>query len=606
MKTCVIKVFAIILVLAMSVSILSACGSESSAPAVSPAPSASTKTVVEGEPNVSVLSDEQRTKVEILHFIAYVVQRINDSRYSRLTLENYFDSLVNDIEKSNIDESTKKECMGIMETIKQYRLNQNELSRLEFLNNQGSALQIVKVIPNPLSVLDQIHEKGTVQALAGVAYSAIEQVADSEYASEEELKFLERQWALENAELDTLLKSRTQLFGYMVDVENALPKDVDVTLTESDIEEFVSKTNNSGKIAKLDWLKNNQEKYQYFGYYWLELADSCYENGDYEGCLSAIKTYRAHTAGIFNLDKRLAQSLRYAIMAAKEVMSDEECELAVADFVDTIVRNIGPKDWDLRYFAAQMYLDLYGKTDKKDYLDKAYKQAKINVENLVQAQLQQNNLYLQNVETVDIPKGTDSDESKIIKDYNSYMKEQREKALPPVYEPLVLNCDLLFALAEKLDISENEKKVIDDILHNEHVFLSNEMDQRYSFETSGDSEKLKDSDLKYDTTFKEFTIPAVYVPEGTMLKADISSGGQNYHIDDWTVKEVNRNKSNNVNDFDVVFKTSSKDKIKYKEGDVVLMTIIPPGYLPEEALPIIKLIVDKVNILGVQFKLVTE
>lgn len=36
------------------------------------------------------------------------------------------------------------------------------------------------------------------------------------------------------------------------------------------------------------------------------------------------------------------------------------------------------------------------------------------------------------------------------------------------------------------------------------------------------------------------------------------------------------------------------------------MTIIPPGYLPEEALPIIKLIVDKVNILGVQFKLVTE
>ena len=146
----------------------------------------------------------------------------------------------------------------------------------------------------------------------------------------------------------------------------------------------------------------------------------------------------------------------------------------------------------------------------------------------------------------------------------------------------------------------------DDILHNEDVFLSNEMDQRYSFETSGDSEKLKDSDLKYDTTFKEFTIPAVYVPEGTMLKADISSGGQNYHIDDWTVKEVNRNKSNNVNDFDVVFKTSSKDKIKYKEGDVVLMTIIPPGYLPEEALPIIKLIVDKVNILGVQFKLVTE
>ena len=48
------------------------------------------------------------------------------------------------------------------------------------------------------------------------------------------------------------------------------------------------------------------------------------------------------------------------------------------------------------------------------------------------------------------------------------------------------------------------------------------------------------------------------------------------------------------------------DVIKYKEGDVVLMTIIPPGIIPEEALPIIKLVVDKVNVLGVQFKLVTE
>ena len=36
------------------------------------------------------------------------------------------------------------------------------------------------------------------------------------------------------------------------------------------------------------------------------------------------------------------------------------------------------------------------------------------------------------------------------------------------------------------------------------------------------------------------------------------------------------------------------------------MTIIPPGIIPEEALPIIKLVVDKVNVLGVQFKLVTE
>ncbi len=112
--------------------------------------------------------------------------------------------------------------------------------------------------------------------------------------------------------------------------------------------------------------------------------------------------------------------------------------------------------------------------------------------------------------------------------------------------------------------------------------------------------------MQYNTVSKKFTIPAVYVPEGTKIKADITSGGNNYHIDDWTVKEVDRNKSKKIEDFNVVFETDSKDKIKYKEGDVVLMTIIPPGIIPEEALPIIKLVVDKVNVLGVQFKLVTE
>ena len=52
-----------------------------------------------------------------------------------------------------------------------------------------------------------------------------------------------------------------------------------------------------------------------------------------------------------------------------------------------------------------------------------------------------------------------------LKQYNKLLKAQRKVELPPVDEALYLNCDLLFALAEQLDISVDEQKKIDAILH---------------------------------------------------------------------------------------------------------------------------------------------
>ena len=47
------------------------------------------------------------------------------------------------------------------------------------------------------------------------------------------------------------------------------------------------------------------------------------------------------------------------------------------------------------------------------------------------------------------------------------MEEARKTELPPLYEPLVLNCDLLFALANELKIDNSEKTVINKILQTE-------------------------------------------------------------------------------------------------------------------------------------------
>ena len=67
--------------------------------------------------------------------------------------------------------------------------------------------------------------------------------------------------------------------------------------------------------------------------------------------------------------------------------------------------------------------------------------------------------------------------------------------MPPVDEALYLNCDLLFALAEQLDISVDEQKKIDAILHEngEPVFFLH----RHWMKSFGSSQLIKTRCSKY-------------------------------------------------------------------------------------------------------------
>lgn len=123
-------------------------------------------------------------------------------------------------------------------------------------------------------------------------------------------------------------------------------------------------------------------------------------------------------------------------------------------------------NWALKYFAAQSYIDLYAKTKDLTYLSKAYQIAKNNVNLLVIEQKKTNKTYLNDVEILKI---SDADTELMTKEeikaqqknldkYNKSLKEKRETELPSLYEPLILNCDLLFSLADELNISTSEEK----------------------------------------------------------------------------------------------------------------------------------------------------
>ena len=52
-----------------------------------------------------------------------------------------------------------------------------------------------------------------------------------------------------------------------------------------------------------------------------------------------------------------------------------------------------------------------------------------------------------------------------IKEFNKWREKERKTELPPVYQPLMLNCDFLVGLANELGITDSEKTKLDNMLH---------------------------------------------------------------------------------------------------------------------------------------------
>ena len=267
--------------------------------------------------------------------------------------------------------------------------------------------------------------------------------------------------------------------------------------------------------------------------------------------LAAMDKYEELQADIFRKDYYFAQALPKAIVAASEVYGSDEYVPVVERYLNLLLENTESNEWSLRYFAAEIYLDLYAKTGDKAYIEKAYDIALNNVNNLVAEQLSMNEVYLADVQEVTIPEDATKEEKNQIKDYNKSLKEQRKVELPPVYEPLVLNCDLLFALADELSIDSTEKNRIEGILrgNGDALFLTETLENRYSFNSTAQSFVAK-----YDKD--TLVLPVVSVNENSVVKVTVMNNGETAVYDDWKIKEVERT-SDGVDTYSVTY-TSKK------------------------------------------------
>ena len=211
---------------------------------------------------------------------------------------------------------------------------------------------------------------------------------------------------------------------FMLDIvrEENLPGKL--ALNESSVEEYVTWKNNTNVYQKIQFFESQSSTYEAFGDYWLTLASCYYDQAEYEKCLGCFDKYEELQADIFRKDYNFAKALPQAIVAAKEVYSKEEYSPIAERYLGILVDNTENTEWSLKYFAAQMYLDLYAQTKESHFLDQAYILALNNVNYLVAKQKVMNTSYLSAVKEVALPKDPSKDASK---DEKTSVEDQKKK-----------------------------------------------------------------------------------------------------------------------------------------------------------------------------------
>ena len=525
---------------------------------------------------------EQLNSFSMMYYLAITAEEIRISKDNRLLLDDIYTSLLNDINPGAVDEITQDHLKSLRDIIKQFISVSTKRERLQYIYNRSKASAIRNAVPNPIGILAMVNSNDWKKLAISVTYSVVDSYNQYKKASENaDNEFLMSGWELDDEELSAVQKNRDAAFDYMVDMVQEYHLDGLLTLNEKDIGKFAEICAIEEIPERTKRLVAEEGTYRLLGNYWLELADCYFETDRYSKCLECVDKYNELATGIYRKDFNYLQVLPKAIVAAQNVYKGDKYISVIDQFASEIMKNTSTEEWSTRYFVAQTYLDLYTRTNNAKYLDSAYDIAYNNVTVLLKGQRQLNDAYLNPVKDVVVNEPdyrylTDSEkkikkkefkeEQARVKTYNKAQKEKRKTELPPLYEPLILNCELLFALAEERGIDAEDKKEIQAILKTESndIFIVKTVNDTYSFNQKGDYEILLEKDL--------IKIPADLMTEGSKVSVEVIDNNNTVTFDDYKVTKVER-KGATVDTFVVIVTSQSQKKYAWTADSKVIVTI---------------------------------
>ena len=530
------------------------------------------------------LSTDQRNSINMLNYMTLLTEEINNNKNNQLFLDSAYLSLKNDI-FPKVDTKTQGQITSLMDTINQYRMIDVKRERLNFIYEQSRAQALRQAIPNPVGLLSAVQSGSVIKAVASVLYMAVDSASSYKAAtSQADLQFIKDGWELDDAESAEIHNSTKNALNYMFNMVRDYDLPGDYALSAEAVEDFVtwSSKPDSQLINKIRWMESHKDIYEVYGPYWLEIAKDYYNSERYQDCLNAFKEYEAISTRIFRRDIDYATALPMAIISAKETKDPADYTAIADNYCAVILKNTKDLNWSLRYFVAQIYLDLYRDTNNDTYLDKAYQVVYDNVNELVNKQKELNAAYLADVVEEKAGKSATKRQKEEIKQYNKIIKEERKTALPPVDEALYLNCDLLFSLAELRNITSTEKRDIEAILHEKgkNIFLTQALDDRFWFDKR--TEGMDDTDAEVSFDGKKMTLPATCVTDRSIISVTVTGANGTTQIDDWIVSNVKRPKGTSCDGFIVYLESKNGKDYKYQAGDMVTIKVIPVSESPDE------------------------
>ena len=530
-------------------------------------------------PNASLtegLDATQLNSINMLNYLVVLTQEINASKNSRLYLEEAYSALLNNTSPEVVDNRTLVEINYLLDTLEGYRMINVKRDRLQYIYEQNKAQALRDAVPSPLGLMNAVQSFSLSKMIASVVYMTVDSYTSYESSSAQaDLQYLQDGWSLDDEEATTLHQIRKGTFNYMVETVRDYKLPGKLSLTEQAVADYVEWKNKSNNLQVIQFFEENVDTYQGFGPYWLTLAECYYKNGDYGKCLSAITNYQAMQTGIFRRDYAYARVLPLGVVAAQVVYDKKQYVETAEAFISDILKNTDSDDWTLRYFVAQTFIELSGLTGNQAYLQEAYNIALNNVNYLLDDQKTLNAEYLAAIKEAPVPAGATDAEKKEIKQYNKLLKEERKTALPPVHEPLLLNCELLFSLADELGISDAEAARADGILHENGaaIFLIEPLDALY---------RMDATDINYSehVTFdsSKIHVPAALVAEDADITLVVTYEGEETFFNDWTVEKVERKTEGDLATFTATYTSATLKDYDFKAGAHVEIRVVPkPG-----------------------------
>lgn len=538
---------------------------------------------------------EERKKqdsIALANLLSVTKGEILNSPDSRLLLDDINTDILENIVPECIDETTQEHLTKLKKACSDLEIIKEEKEHLSYIYSQETAHTLIKAFVNNGPILSQAMDNivsspniGTL--LVDLVIVGIKIGADNKYEKyQADIEYLQRNWSLDKEQKETLDQYWSDTFNYVVDIVRNNGLEGNQTLSAESVDSYIEAKNTSGVDSRLQFYESQEATYQNYGDYWLERARAHFENGEYRKCLDDVQKYEELDIRIFWKDKSFARIIPMAIASEQWLFEHPEEDdqqgttgtitykqhaNEILRYLDLLEQNTSINDWELRFFAAQTYVSLYQR-GKKEYLRKAYDLAVDSLPNLVRVQRDENMKYLNSTYQEEVPSDLSQAEKKIIQDYNASLSETRKTELPPIYDPLLLYCEFIFTIKDRLDLTEDEINRLDGILYDDadDLFLYPDLDNKYRVS------KTEYSDSTEGITFdgETITIPAIWITENAQITMTVDRGDTDISIDDWSVSKVNRKEEGNVETFYATLSSKELKDVEFEDHAIITFHIV--------------------------------